>query len=102
MRSAGADAVEPGALPRRRDERRMGGEAQVIVARERQKIAAVDFNANALRAFEQAPAAHEIFALQALQIEVKIRERHFRRGKAGRRVRREVPVTAPEQAYFGS
>ena len=57
VRGAGAHAPARRAVARGRDDVRVIGEAEIIVARERQELAAVDDDVRALRRRERAPGS---------------------------------------------
>ena len=57
MRRARTHAPTRRALARRGDDRRVAGEAEIIVAREREHATPVDDDARPLRGFERAPDA---------------------------------------------
>jgi len=67
MRRASADTTGIECGVGRRNQRRVGGKAEVIVAAERDDALAVDLDMHALRALEQAPLAFEMIGPERRQ-----------------------------------
>ena len=68
VRGAAADAPRPRTGAGGVDQRRIVGEAQVVVAAEADQVASLDTGERAARSFERAPAALESVALETGQI----------------------------------